>query len=332
MALPSTLETIAAGRTAQAAAGRAGAVTAAIRDASARTGVNFAYLMEKAAVESGMRPDAKAATSSATGLFQFIDSTWLDTLKKHGAAHGLGRYADAIAYDGAGRPRVGDAALRREILDLRRDPRVSALMVAEYTKDNQDYLAKSVGGEIGSTELYLAHFLGPQGATRFLTGMRRNPDQAGAEILPEAAAANRGIFYRKESGRPTTLREIYQRFAQKFQDNDADGILADWRSATRGGSLDRVLKTAPTGADTGASSGVGTAGTGTGADGAVAGGLTITKLSAQTALALAALELPTEDSRAGRTALGTRRIRSEATGGTADNEFRRQWHRDESAA
>ena len=48
----------------------------AIKNAAAKTGVNFTYLMEKAAVESSFNPDAKAKTSSATGLFQFIEQTW----------------------------------------------------------------------------------------------------------------------------------------------------------------------------------------------------------------------------------------------------------------
>src|SRR5437868_1566523 len=64
-------------------------VTAAIQLASARTGVQFDYLLNQARIESSLNPEARARTSSATGLFQFIEQTWLGMVKQHGAAHGL---------------------------------------------------------------------------------------------------------------------------------------------------------------------------------------------------------------------------------------------------
>ena len=64
-------------------------VVNAIKTASAKTGVSFSYLMEKAAAESNFNPTVKAKTSSATGLFQFIESTWMDMIKQHGDKHGI---------------------------------------------------------------------------------------------------------------------------------------------------------------------------------------------------------------------------------------------------
>ena len=69
---------------------RAGQAQAAIAHASQRTGVDFSYLLAQARIESGLDPQAEARTSSASGLFQFIDQTWLSTLDRHGAALGLG--------------------------------------------------------------------------------------------------------------------------------------------------------------------------------------------------------------------------------------------------
>ncbi|HCH95135.1 MAG TPA: lytic transglycosylase, partial [Erythrobacter sp.] len=66
----------------------------AIARAATRTGVDFDYLLAQAKLESGLDPSAKAGTSSATGLYQFIDSTWLRTLDRHGAKHGM-EWADA---------------------------------------------------------------------------------------------------------------------------------------------------------------------------------------------------------------------------------------------
>ncbi|WP_448205771.1 transglycosylase SLT domain-containing protein [Azospirillum sp. sgz302134] len=196
-------------------------VEAAVRNASAKTGVDFSYLMEKAAVESGFRTDVKSSSSSATGLYQFIDSTWLTTLRDHGADHGLGKYADAIQTRGDGRPYVTDPDMKKEILDLRKDPNVSALMAAEFTRDNKEYLEETVQGnrKIGSTELYLAHFLGAGGASKFLNAMQDNPNRQAKELFPEAAAANKAVFMDKETGKGKSLKDIYDRFASKFAEN-----------------------------------------------------------------------------------------------------------------
>ena len=185
----------------------------AIRNASAESGVSFSYLMAQAAVESGFRADAKAPTSSATGLYQFIERTWLDMVREYGDKFGLGHYADALE---SGRV---DRDLRREILDLRKDPKTAAQMAAQYACENQDRLERTVGGRIGDTELYLAHFLGPAGAARFLKAWRSDPGQAAAEVLPDAARANRSIFYDRKGTR--SLDQVYRHFAAKFRDCDA---------------------------------------------------------------------------------------------------------------
>lgn len=184
----------------------------AIQNAAAKTGVNFTYLMEKAAAESGFDPDAKARTSSATGLFQFIESTWLRMVKDHGDKYGLSNYADKISNDG----RVSDSKARREILSLRKDPEIASLMAAEFAQGNHDYLARHVGGKIGKTELYMAHFLGAGGASGFLNAMKKSPNMAAADLFPKEARANRNVFYDSKTGAPKSLREIHATFERKF--------------------------------------------------------------------------------------------------------------------
>src|SRR6516164_10024800 len=88
------------------------AVTGAIQQASQATGTSFNYLLATAQVESGLNPQAGAATSSARGLFQFIEQTWLGTLKQSGAEHGYGRYADAISKTSSGHYQVTDPQMR----------------------------------------------------------------------------------------------------------------------------------------------------------------------------------------------------------------------------
>src|SRR5579871_3562875 len=96
-----------------------GVVEAAIQRASNATGVDFSFLMGAAKRESGFNPNAKAATSSAAGLFQFVDQTWLGTLKKHGAKYGYARYADLIEQGADGRFRVSGAEARTTVMNLR---------------------------------------------------------------------------------------------------------------------------------------------------------------------------------------------------------------------
>jgi hypothetical protein len=189
-------------------------IRAAIREASASTGVPFDYLAAQAEQESGFKADARATTSSAAGLYQFIESTWLRMMRDHGEKHGLGKLAGAITLTETG-PRVADPALKEKILALRDDPRLSAAMAAEYARGNHAQLAQSLGREVGATDLYLAHFLGAGGATRFLMTLRTDPARPAADILPEAAAANRAVFFDRD-GRARSTDEIYDRFAAKF--------------------------------------------------------------------------------------------------------------------
>lgn len=194
----------------------------AIKNAANKTGVNFTYLMEKAAVESSFDKNAKARTSSATGLYQFIESTWLKMVKDHGDKYGLEKYADKISDSG----KVSDPKARREILNLRKDPEIASLMAAEFDSGNYARLKENVGGDIGSTELYMAHFLGAGGASGFLNAMKKSPNMVAADIFPKEARANRNVFYDQQTGAPRTLKQVYAFFDQKFQSNlEGDQIM-----------------------------------------------------------------------------------------------------------
>lgn len=175
-------------------------VAYAIERASARTGADFDYLMKTAARESSLNPDAKAGTSSAAGLFQFIDQTWLGMIKEHGAEHGLSQYADQISQTKSGRYVVADRQVRREILALRYDPEISATMAGEFTQDSAATLRGSLGREPTGGELYAAHFLGPGGALDLIKAAQAGETSA-ASVFPDAARANRSIFYGKGGAR-----------------------------------------------------------------------------------------------------------------------------------
>ncbi len=186
-----------------------GAVIAAIRLASARSGVGFDYLLGQARIESGLDRHAAAPTSSARGLFQFTAGTWLDMVRRHGDAAGLGWAADAL--------RAGaDPATRAAILNLRHDAGASAALAAAYAKDNAAVLERDLGRTASATDLYLAHFLGSAGALRFLRARDADPGGAASgAVLPAAARSNAGVFT-APGGRARTLGEVYARFEAKL--------------------------------------------------------------------------------------------------------------------
>jgi hypothetical protein len=190
-------------------------VVDAIREASARTGVDFKFMLAKAQTESSLDPSVRARTSSASGLYQFIESTWLRTVRQHGAKYGLGEFAGAIE-DEYGTARVRDPGTRRAILDLRFDPKIASSMAAEFAKSNHAQLEGALGAGVNSTDLYLAHFLGANGAARFLAQYRNDPQRVAAPIFPEAANANRNVFYDPNSGRARTLGQVYDFFSRKM--------------------------------------------------------------------------------------------------------------------
>jgi hypothetical protein len=198
------------------AQGTQGAVHQAIYNASSATGVDFDYLFNQARVESSLNPDAKARTSSATGLYQFIEQCWLGVVAKHGDEHGLGWAASAIKRGSDGRYRVADPAMRSAILDLRRDAQASAAMAAEFASDNRDHLEKRLGHRVDSVDLYLAHFLGAGSATKFLRHHDANPEASAAMLFPAAARSNRGVFYNRD-GSARSLADVRARFAAKFE-------------------------------------------------------------------------------------------------------------------
>lgn len=190
-------------------------VEAAIARAAQRTSVDFHFLLAQAEVESAMDPAARAATSSATGLYQFIESTWLDTVKKHGHRFGLGAVADEIEVTASGSAIVTDPARRDAILSLRSDPEVASLMAAGLAEDNRAHLAPILGRQPNHAELYLAHFLGAGGAGRFLSELQADPGQSAPALFARPAAANRPIFYNAD-GSPRSLAQVMEVIGDKL--------------------------------------------------------------------------------------------------------------------
>ena len=194
---------------------RSAAIVGAIRNAAQATGANFQYLLATAQVESGFNPTATVSTSSAKGLFQFIDQTWLATIKQSGAALGYGRYADAIVQTPAGTYAVADPAMRHEILALRDDPVANAAMAGAFTQQNAAQLKERIGRDASEGELYIAHFMGAGGGAQLINLAEQNPSATAATAFPGAAKANPSIFYDRQ-GHARSAAEVYHVLVARY--------------------------------------------------------------------------------------------------------------------
>ena len=184
------------------------AVVAALKNAAAATGSDFNYLLGTAMRESSLKTNAQSSTSSAGGLFQFVDQTWLGLVKNHGAKYGLGSLAQAINVTQDGRYHADNDADRGMILSLKKDPRISALMAGEYARSTQGAMEANLGRQVCGGELYAAHFLGADGACKLIRGTAASPNASAAQLFPEAASANHDVFFRAD-GSAKSVRDVY---------------------------------------------------------------------------------------------------------------------------
>ncbi len=208
--------------------------------ASKVVGADPTLLMAVADKESSFSTAVKAQTSSATGLYQFIEQTWLGVIYEFGAKHGLA--ADAKLIGKSGRQFVvTDGSQRQRILDMRREPYISALLAAEMLKRDTLRLERALGRHLTGGEIYLIHFLGPDAAQTFIETMEEQPGVKAAELLPKPAQANRPIFYADAGGETKTLSvsEVHKKF------NDMIKVRLDRYSAVRPGAGGGIARPQP---------------------------------------------------------------------------------------
>jgi hypothetical protein len=190
-----------------------------IRRAAAETGVDPVYLMALADKESSFLVEAKPSTSSAEGLFQFIAGTWLQVVKAYGAKHGRAAEAAAIV-SAKGQLSIPDGDTRESVLNLRRDPYLSALMAAEMLKRDRARIEPKVGRNFDATDSYLAHFLGADSAGRFMALLGDKPEHSAQKVFPKAARANKSLFFARDGKkvRQLTVAEVYERIDRMMDD------------------------------------------------------------------------------------------------------------------
>lgn len=190
-------------------------IAGTIKNAASATGASFEYLISAAKIESNLNPSAQASTSSARGLYQFIEQTWLGTVKEAGNAFGYGKYADAITKSDSGRYSVADSGTREEILKLRDDPAANAAMAGVLTQSNSFKLTGMIGRRPTDSELYMAHFMGVSGASKLISKAEDSPGVSGPAMFPSAAAANRSIFYNRD-GTARSVAQVYSVLTSRY--------------------------------------------------------------------------------------------------------------------
>ncbi|CCG42027.1 transglycosylase SLT domain-containing protein [Magnetospirillum molischianum] len=203
--------------TTQIASASAGRVVTGIREAATATGISFDFLLSQAARESGLDPQACNTRSSAAGLFQFTSQTWMDMVRRHGAKHGLETQAAAIVRSPNGRLDIADKTLKAAVLELRKDPELSAMMAAEYARDNSRILERRLGRPATASDLHLAHFLGAGGAVRVIEGMANDPHNSAHSLVPSAARSNPELFRDPGSQEARTVTSLYSSVQARYE-------------------------------------------------------------------------------------------------------------------
>ena len=190
-------------------------IVTAIVKASATTGADFEYLLKTAALESSFNRETEAKTSSAVGLFQFIEHTWLYMIREVGPELGLGELAEAIAVTRKGEFEIADAETEAAILGLRYDPDISAIIAGAFARRNAEFAARQLGREPNGGELYITHFLGANGGVELIRLVAKEPRTLARKHFAGAARANRSIFY--DGRRPRTIAEVHDRLMNKYR-------------------------------------------------------------------------------------------------------------------
>lgn len=191
-------------------------VLVASQQVAGLSGHSFTAILAQATQESGLDSAAKNSRSSAAGPFQFLDSTWLDLFRRHGAAYGQGELASHIQVRN-GVSSVKDPAIRRQILELRHDVDLSAGMAARYLAEGRDALEKRLGRRASESESRMAYVLGSGGAAKLIRAAESTPGAVAADLLPSAAKANHNLFHDRSSGRALTAAETVSRLTRRME-------------------------------------------------------------------------------------------------------------------
>lgn len=174
--------------------------------------------------ESRSDPQAVNKDTDATGMWQFLQQTWLGQLATNGVQYAP-ELAQLISYVPNKNPKkfgkwvVNDPEMKQKILDMRKDPAVSTIIHNELTDENPREYKRRTGQTLALSERYHVHFLGVSGFIELKKQLARDPDQLAINVFPDIVGPNKPVFYKdKIHGKwvhPRTLAEVYDFFYQK---------------------------------------------------------------------------------------------------------------------
>ncbi len=205
-------------------------VTLASQQVAGLSGHSFTAILAQATQESGLNSAAKNSNSSAAGPFQFLERTWLDLFRRHGAAYGQGALASQIENRG-GVATVKDPEVRRQILALRHDVDLSAGMAARYLSEGREALEKRLGRPATESESRIAYVMGVGGASKLIRTAESDPRAVAADLLPSAAKANHNLFHDRSTGRPLGAAETVARLTRRMEIDQRDLFAAIAKAA-----------------------------------------------------------------------------------------------------
>ncbi len=193
----------------------------ALYDASVQTGTDFELLVLKAMMESNLGQLNFAETSSARGTFQYIESTWLNLIHKYGKKAGYPDYAEAVKLNDSGTPyfEADDERLKPEILALRFDPYVSALIKSYQIAEESGEIKKFLKNRnISITDHYVVHMLGLNLAEKLYNlkngrSKKKLADPDNPVFL--AAAENNRVFFYDEDGQALDAAQVFGQFEDR---------------------------------------------------------------------------------------------------------------------
>jgi hypothetical protein len=162
--------------------------------------------------ESSFDINNRPSKGSALGLMQFLDQSWLEVVKKYGGEFGLGDEAEMILIRPDGKRElhyVEDDAEEDRILELRRDPYLSAVLAAKNLLAAKERIEARLETIMDERDLYLPHFLGTNGAAKLLSSAEEKPAAKASKFFPKAARFNGSMF--KAKGKQLTVGQFHQR-------------------------------------------------------------------------------------------------------------------------
>jgi hypothetical protein len=186
----------------------AGEILRAAKDTRFPADTLFAIAEKESSFDVNIRPPK----GSALGLMQFLDQTWLEAVKTYGKEFGLGDEAEMILTRPDGKREhhyVEDEGEEDRILELRRDPYLSAALAAKNLLAAKERIEARLDTAMDERDLYLPHFLGANGAAKLLSHAEEKPDAKASKFFPKAARFNGTMF--KAKGKQLTIGQFHQR-------------------------------------------------------------------------------------------------------------------------